>query len=449
MEIDRIVLAVSAPTPEFVNFFAPIFHDADGNEIPRRDIYADITLSSHRQGHEPENLLEFAITGKMLHSGREICPAVIVRLKRPVFVSKITVPNREGVCHKRSQFITLRAFSKGVCCVSYDNMDPSRRLEAFRQIADAIAFTLPQEETFDLEATRNAMRASIFEAAESGKLSLNVEEMFALLPMFGEVRDPDDYEEAICAAMILAAMKAKNYAGTRSIRFASQLLHSDQVIDRVRLRASRIASRVSGTPREVTLSKHHMHYARLIERREVHLNAMDKLFGVFEQLGIPLVLSYGTLLGAVREGGFLAHDDDVDLLYFDGSTTHDEVIAGQQVLIEKLNAAGVKCGGETLGKNFHVFVEGASLDLFPSWRVGERLHLLMEQMRYRDIAAELVLPSGSAQIHGRTFPAPGDAAGFLTERYGPTWPTPDVYYGWPWKVTRTAEVPATPEVANA
>ena len=71
-------------------------------------------------------------------------------------------------------------------------------------------------------------------------------------------------------------------------------------------------------------------------------------------------------------------------------------------------------------------------------KVGDRLHLLMEQMRYRDIAFDLVLPPASAQIHGHAYPAPHDAAGFLTERYTSSWPTPDIYFGWPWKVAQEA-----------
>lgn len=396
-------------------------------------------LSSHRPEQEPEDLLEFAVTGNMLHSGREISPALIVHLKQPIFVSKITVANRDGIYHKRSRYLTLRAFHEGICCATYDNMDPIRHIEALQKLAEACRFALPESADFDLDAVTTSMRAAVLSAADTGMLDLSFEDMFALLPMFDGLQDPNDYQEAICAALVGALLKGKTYAGTRDLRFAAQFMHSDRIIDRVRARACAIASHVRGSPREITLSKHHVHYARLIERREEHLNALDKIFAVFEKLEIPLVLSYGTLLGAVREGTFLAHDDDVDLLYFDGAGSQEEVIANQQVLIERLNAVGVKCGGEPLGKNFHVFLDGVSLDLFPSWKVGDRLYLLMEQMRYRDIAADLVLPPATAQIHGRAYPAPRDTAGFLTERYSSAWPTPDIYYGWPWKVTQTQE----------
>lgn len=434
--IDKVVLTLTAPAPEFLNLFAPVFYDADGREIPQKSIYGEVALSTQQPEAKLDDLLDFAIKGNMLHSGREISPALIVGLKQPVFVSKITVANRDGIYHKRSRYLTLRAFHKGICCETYDNMDPSRRIQSLKKLAGACRFVLPEDRDFDVKAVTVSLRAAVQTAADGGTLDLSFEDMFALLPMFEGVQDPDDYQEAICAALIGALLNGRTYAGTRDLRFAAQLMHSGRIIDRVRARACATASHVSGSPREITLSKHHIHYARLIERREEHLNALDKIFAVFENLGIPLVLSYGTLLGAVREGSFLAHDDDVDLLYFDGSTSHEEVIANQAILIEKLNAAGVKCGGEPLGKNFHVFLDGVSLDLFPSWKVGDRLHLLMEQMRYRDIAAGLVLPPSSAQIHGRSYSAPNDAAGFLTERYTSSWPTPDIYFGWPWKVAQ-------------
>lgn len=436
-QLDQLVITIASPDPEFLNLHAPEIYNADGEVIARSEIYKEVLISSQREGFEVEDLLSFAASGNMLHSAKEYCPTLVVRLKKPIFVSRLSIPNRDGIYHKRSQHISVRAYRGGLCCWSYDNMEANKHIEALKSLAQAVEFELPKGDEVDIGGVALRLKNSIFSAANSGTLNLQYDEMLALLPMYGQVRDPDDYEQTICAAMVLSRMGPKGYAGTRDLRFLSQFLHSDMAIEAVQRRACRIASQGSEKPRQVTMSKHHVHFARLIERRDAHLDALDRIFEVFGNFDIPLVLCYGTLLGAVREDSFLAHDDDVDLLYFDGSTSFEQVVENQKVLIQKLNEASVRCGAEAKGTNFHVSLGGVSLDLFPSWRQGGELHLIMQQMRWRPIDADIVFPIGSSTIHGRRYSAPGNAEKFLVERYGDSWVVPDPFYGWPWKVERT------------
>jgi len=44
--------------------------------------------------------------------------------------------------------------------------------------------------------------------------------------------------------------------------------------------------------------------------------ALLELKKAFDELGVEFWLEYGTLLGAYREGGFIAHDDDIDVGVF-------------------------------------------------------------------------------------------------------------------------------------
>ena len=43
------------------------------------------------------------------------------------------------------------------------------------------------------------------------------------------------------------------------------------------------------------------------------LNILKKAVAVFDEMKIPYVALGGTLLGAVRHGGFIPWDDDIDL----------------------------------------------------------------------------------------------------------------------------------------
>lgn len=47
---------------------------------------------------------------------------------------------------------------------------------------------------------------------------------------------------------------------------------------------------------------------------EVGYGALNKLNAVCEKSEIDICCAYGTLLGFVREGGFIGHDDDIDMM---------------------------------------------------------------------------------------------------------------------------------------
>lgn len=59
---------------------------------------------------------------------------------------------------------------------------------------------------------------------------------------------------------------------------------------------------------------------------------------VFENHKVPLFADAGTLLGAVREGGFIKNDRDVDLLSFDAFEYTIEMEIRPEI--------NEKCGGE-------------------------------------------------------------------------------------------------------
>jgi len=152
------------------------------------------------------------------------------------------------------------------------------------------------------------------------------------------------------------------------------------------------------------------------------------------------MLCYGTLLGAVRENRFLQHDDDVDILYVDGSSTREEALQRKDELVARLRAAGYPA--DETKENFHVAVGGAGIDVFFCWVADGRLTLMMENRTYRDIAVEIVLPASTVGLYDRVYPAPANPAGLLAERYGEGWTTSNPYHEWPWPLAEEATAPA-------
>lgn len=79
------------------------------------------------------------------------------------------------------------------------------------------------------------------------------------------------------------------------------------------------------------------------------------------------------------------------------------------------------------------------IDLFPLLVAGEMVTLHMEKMKLRPIPTSLVLPAAAISFKGAALLAPADPEGFLAERYGPTWGTPNPFYDWPWKLSDTED----------
>lgn len=102
--------------------------------------------------------------------------------------------------------------------------------------------------------------------------------------------------------------------------------------------------------------------------------ALAKIYKVSNKNKIPIWLDYGTLLGAYRDKGFIAHDDDMDLgMYYDDFTynvrrdLYDEgfTIIRQFNKINMNNIEDVVCTEITL------LYKGLQIDLFFNFKEGD------------------------------------------------------------------------------
>ncbi|QYJ02482.1 LicD family protein [Nocardioides panacisoli] len=157
------------------------------------------------------------------------------------------------------------------------------------------------------------------------------------------------------------------------------------------------------------------------------LEAAHRIIGVLDTAGVAAFLAYGTLLGAVREGEFIGHDNDIDLGYVSAARHPVDVMRESFRLERALEHDGLTVERYS-GAGFKVLVrDGAGIarwiDVFGGFWHGDRLALMGELLT--PFRSEWITPLGSVRLAGETFPAPAVPERLLEAMYGPEWRVPD------------------------
>ncbi|GAB10862.1 hypothetical protein GOARA_063_00610 [Gordonia araii NBRC 100433] len=167
------------------------------------------------------------------------------------------------------------------------------------------------------------------------------------------------------------------------------------------------------------------------ERGEATINALlDAVEDVLARLtdaGVDAFLAYGALLGAVREGTFIAHDSDADVAYLSRHTTPVDVMRESYALERVMIEAGYWTWRFSAG-DFKVIVPdaegGRAIDVFAGFVVEDTFYLLPEVVSEK-FHRDIVLPLGKVELHGRSIVAPADPEALLAITYGSGWRIPD------------------------
>jgi len=283
--------------------------------------------------------------------------------------------------------------------------------------------------------------ARVLEIATDGGLRGATREelrlLLALVPSVAPARGPaltDD--EAHLLAALLVAQRAVVPGTATSIRSFGLVLPDRAALRRLDEDVNRFAQLAGLPPHAIT--RHGLsELGALRTDASGHLDLVERVGDVFTELGHPLVLAYGTLLGAVREGDFLQHDDDIDLLFrLDAA---DAAAARQPLdaLKAQLRSRGFGIWTNPTGLNFHV-VDRATrrhVDVFPYLVDGDTATLHMASMKLAPMRLDVLEPHGRRDLLGRSVPVPHLPEQFLEERYGSGWGVEDPYYDWTWPLS--------------
>lgn len=146
-----------------------------------------------------------------------------------------------------------------------------------------------------------------------------------------------------------------------------------------------------------------------------------------DEMDVVAFPAYGTLLGAVREGNFIGHDDDVDVGYLSNHEHPYDVITESFRMQRMLQRHGYQVRRYS-GASFKVFIQDADgalrgLDVFGGFFSGGLLNLLGEVRT--SFPRDWIVPLGNCSLEGRTLPCPRAPDRLLAAMYGPGWRTPD------------------------
>ena len=175
--------------------------------------------------------------------------------------------------------------------------------------------------------------------------------------------------------------------------------------------------------------EHRLNKAFLTNGEEI----LIKIDSVFKKLDIEYWLEFGTLLGAVRENGFIGHDVDVDVGLFLNSYSDEIQLAFEKEGFVKTKRIEIEEGRYGLEESYEY--KGVNIDLFYFSKVvdGENIYchefFPIEGKVWADtldelgglIVAEDAFPyTGLSTIHflNREFPIPEDPELHLSVHYG-------------------------------
>jgi hypothetical protein len=177
-------------------------------------------------------------------------------------------------------------------------------------------------------------------------------------------------------------------------------------------------------PRQLELTQHGLQRTFRFWSRQEKQQAMaitTEALQRWQAAGIPCFHTFGTLLGLVREGDLLAHDDDIDavaVVPVAASETPEQAVAA---LEQRLNALGHQTAGTY---RFHRHVEhcGFWFDLFVATVRAEEVTFWGTKIW--TTTQKQVLPVQIADVEGLMCVLPREAEHVVEGIYGRGWRTP-------------------------
>jgi hypothetical protein len=162
--------------------------------------------------------------------------------------------------------------------------------------------------------------------------------------------------------------------------------------------------------------------------KRYYLQKAAELIAILRDYTPHVVMGFGAVLGFVRDGDFIPHDDDLDLLIAIPPTRFTDA---KEALSEFLAAFGFVIHGQ---KNLsHLTVhrpKQPGFDIFPGFMEGEWVSWFPSNRKV--IRFDEVFPPVMKLYHEVEIPLPKDSERYLELTYGHSWQQPLPNWNHPW-----------------
>lgn len=160
-------------------------------------------------------------------------------------------------------------------------------------------------------------------------------------------------------------------------------------------------------------------------------NALSNLLSIInEEFEVSAFASSGTLLGIVREGQLLGHDDDLDICYISAHEENEGILNERQKLAKFLTDNGYKVANSNVAHLWCTTPEGITIDIFTGWFAGTSC--IMNPLPRIGVPKKAVLPLKIEECNGFGIYIPHIPVELLELNYGKNWEDPDPLWVFDW-----------------
>jgi hypothetical protein len=170
------------------------------------------------------------------------------------------------------------------------------------------------------------------------------------------------------------------------------------------------------------------------QKDQIYQRLSTFLSHLINEFGVDAFVSSGTLLGFVRQGEFLGHDDDLDTCYISKESTPEGIVRERNEIKAFLNGKGYRVTDSDVA---HLWVhtgDNIMFDLFTGWIENNRC--MMNPLPLPGVAASDVLPIKTIESHGYPIMMPANPEALMELNYGKSWKIPDPLWKFDWSHAR-------------
>ncbi len=164
------------------------------------------------------------------------------------------------------------------------------------------------------------------------------------------------------------------------------------------------------------------------------LERIEQIFAMLRHdLKLEPFFVAGSLLGFIREGAFLAHDDDYDTAYVSNERIPVNIVMERWDIYRHVRSLDGLEINECTGGHFHIKVKGRfafTFDLFSGWEQDGLFSQFPTTPKQIPIAD--MLPVKSVSVYGVPVTVPKVPERLLALNYGENWRTPDPTFTFDW-----------------